>query len=71
MASPIHDLEEKAIRIARRAGLKDWHPWLYEAAVGGVVVTGAPCPLITRGRNRGRPNYRKRDMNRVAKVIVR
>ena len=60
-------LEEKASAIA---GIEGWVPWIFEAMKGGIVCSGAVCPLITRGPNKGTPNYRKADMKTFMKVIV-
>jgi len=60
-------LEQAAERIA---GVEGWTPWIFEAVVGGIICTGAVCPLITRGKRKGEPNYRKADMTTYRKVIV-
>lgn len=49
-------LEREAIKLA---GKPDWHPYNFVKIHGGVNVTGVQCPLITRGRNKGQPNFRK------------
>jgi len=52
------------------SGVKGWYPWLFESAVGGIVCTGAVCPLITRGPNKGQPNFKKKDPATQSIVIV-
>lgn len=61
------ELERLAIK---KSGVENWYPWLFERATDGVICTGAVCPLITRGVNKGRPNFRKRDMLTISKVFV-
>lgn len=49
----------------------NWYPWYFEAIRGqGVMMTGAECPLITRGKNKGQPNFKKRDKSTERKVFV-
>lgn len=45
---------------------KKWFPWAFEAVEGGILCTGAECPLYTEGPKRGLPNY-----NRPAKGTER
>lgn len=52
------------------AGVEGWHPWLFEKVTGGVLCIGAVCPLIKKGPNQGKPNYRKHDRTTVQKVFV-
>lgn len=52
------------------AGVENWHPWLFECIKGGVLVTGAVCPLVTRGPRKGEPNYRKYDRTTKMTVFV-
>ncbi len=60
-------LEEKAAAIV---GLEGWVPFIFERLENGVLVTGAVCPLVTRGPRKGQPNYRKRDPKTLKKVAV-
>jgi hypothetical protein len=46
----------------------DWHAWYFESVANGLLVKGAVCPLKTRGRNKGEPNYRKH--GEVSTVII-
>lgn len=40
----------------------EWCAWDFEKAdQGGLFLTGAICPLKTRGKNKGKPNYRSHD----------
>lgn len=55
-------LERMSALAAKKSRMKNWHAWLYTAAdQGGLLVTGAVCPPITRGKRKGKPNYRKAD----------
>lgn len=49
-------LEIEAISLA---GQKNWHPYLFVKVQGGINVTGVQAPLITRGRKKGEPNFRR------------
>lgn len=60
-------LEERAAEIA---GVPDWHAWLFERIEGGVLCTGAVCPLITRGKRKGEPNFKKADKSTKKTVFV-
>lgn len=48
----------------RKLKNKKWFPWLFERAVGGVIMTGAECPL----KRNGEPNFRK--YNKDTKMMV-
>lgn len=48
----------------------NWYPWLFEAAAGGVICTGAECPLIAVGKNKGAPNFKKRNMSTKSMVFI-
>lgn len=40
---------------------EQWSAWLFTVAnQGGMFITGAICPPIITGKNKGKPNYRKR-----------
>lgn len=60
-------LEQEA---AALVGVEGWHPWIFERVVNGVLCTGAVCPLITRGKNKGEPNFRKYDKATKCSVVV-
>ncbi len=38
---------------------QDWHVGRLESLDNGVLVTLYKCPLIARGKNKGRPNFSK------------
>lgn len=61
------DLIDKA---KAEAGTKDWYPWLFQRIEGGILCTGAVCPLVTRGKRKGEPNYRKADMATKRTVFI-
>lgn len=61
------DLSQAAMDIA---DTKNWHPWIFEAIKGGVLCTGAVCPMKTRGPNKGCPNFRKHDPSTKTQVFV-
>jgi len=48
----------------------EWYPWIFEAVEGGVLCTGAVCPLKIRGPDKGAPNYRKADRSTMSRVFV-
>lgn len=60
-------LELQAMSISK---IDNWFPWLFERGIGGTICTGAVCPLITRGKNKGRPNFRKKKTNTEIKVFA-
>ena len=52
-----------------------WEPYSFrcvgEGSSGGVLMMGGVTPLITRGKNKGRRNYRKIDNTTVREVFVK
>ena len=64
--------EERWNRLAAGKAKQDpaiWKVWFYEVPpYGGLFVTGAVCPPITRGRRKGEPNVKKRD--RATECVV-
>jgi len=50
---------------------QNWFPWKFRAVTGGIIATGARCPVITRGKNKGKPNYRKADKSTMCEVIIK
>lgn len=50
---------------------KHWYPWHFEAIAGGILMTGAECPLITRGPRKGQPNFSKKDKSTIEKVLYK
>lgn len=63
----LSDLDRNAAEVA---GVVGWFPWMFEAAMGGVICRGAVCPLKTRGRDKGLPAYRRADRKTMMVVIV-
>lgn len=61
-------LELQAMKLV--PDLPGWVPWKFRAIHGGVLCEGAVCPLITRGRRKGQPNYRKGDPSTRREVFV-
>lgn len=43
----------------------NWYPWKFERVVGGILLTGAVCPL----KKDGTPNTRKPDRSTQCTVI--
>lgn len=43
----------------------NWFPWKFERVVGGVLLTGAECPL----KRDGQPNVRKHDKATKCTVV--
>ena len=62
------ELSDKAKELV---GLEGWAAWKFEAIENGVLCTGAVCPPITRGANKGWPNYRKYDKKTLKTVFVK
>lgn len=60
-------LEEEAKRLV---ALDGWQPWKFQRIENGVLCTGAVCPLITKGKRKGTPNYRKHDKATLKTVLV-
>lgn len=54
----------------RKAGIEGWEPYLYEAATGGLLVTGAVLRTISKGPNKGHKTTRGIDKSTVRKVVV-
>lgn len=67
VSAPVFELAEIA---AQKIQLKGWAAYDFEAIHGGVLCTGAVCPLVTRGPNKGRPNYRKADPRTIERVFI-
>ncbi len=63
----LNPLEAAAIKIQPR---DNWYPWIFRSFVGGVMCTGAICPLKTKGPNKGQPNFRKADKLTKTNVFV-
>lgn len=58
---------------ALKAGLEpdEWYGWIFKAVPGkGLFVTGAECPLITRGPRKGQPNLRMADQSTRRRVFL-
>lgn len=60
-------LEDRAKAIV---GIDGWEPWRFERIENGVLCTGAVCPVITKGKRKGAPNYRKHDKATLKTVMV-
>lgn len=43
----------------------NWYPWKFERVVGGVIMTGATCPL----KKDGSPNFRLKERNTTQAVV--
>ncbi|PZP38411.1 MAG: hypothetical protein DI598_20815, partial [Pseudopedobacter saltans] len=53
-----------------KVGRNDWYPYNFEKVTGGLLCIGAVCPLITRGKNKGEPNFRKKQKHSIDKVYI-
>lgn len=60
-------LELKAQKLS---GLDNWYAWDFQAIDGGVICKGGVCPMITKGPNKGTPNYRKAEPSTIKTVFV-
>ena len=63
-------LTELEIKAKEIIGIDGWYPWEFQSISNGILCTGAVCPLITKGKNKGKPNYRKYDKSTLQKVLV-
>ena len=65
-------LEAYSLAARQAAGLPDdWYGWLFTATEPkGVLVRGAVCPKVTRGKRKGQPNWRKKDMSTDRTVLI-
>lgn len=52
--------------LQKRLKNKNWFPWLLESIEGGILVTGAECPL----KKNGEPNFRKKDKSTIKKIVI-
>ena len=63
----LYDIQKEA---AKLVGVPGWVPWVFEVIEDGLLCRGAVCPEITRGKNKGRPNYRKADKSTMKTVVI-
>ena len=52
----------------------DWQPYRYEAIGGNdnlIMIVGAVAPVFTHGKNKGRRNWKKRDVSSERTVVIR
>ena len=61
------DMQKKAQEIV---GIDGWVAWQFQSIKNGILCVGAVCPLITRGKNKGQPNYRKFDKKTLQRVVI-
>lgn len=63
-------MDRVGAKAAKKRGVpRGWHGWIFRVAEqGGLFVTGAVCPPITRGPRKGEPNVRKHDKN--TKMVI-
>lgn len=57
-------------QIAQKEYGADYFPWYFERVHGGIMITASKCPLITRGKNKGQPNFKKRDKTTDVKIFI-
>lgn len=60
-------IQEKAAKLVDIPG---WVAWDFEVIENGLLCRGAVCPEITRGKNKGHPNYRKADKSTMRTVVI-
>lgn len=51
----------------------DWQPFKYEAIRGNdnpIMIVGAMAPVFTSGKNKGRRNWKKRDVSSERTIVV-
>jgi hypothetical protein len=63
-------IDGSIFRAQKILGNANWHPWIFEARPGELMMIGAVCPTTTRGINKGWPNYRKADRTTKTKVFI-
>lgn len=51
-------------------GLDNFHAWKFRRVENGLICGGAVCPLITKGKRKGEPNYRKADLSTAREVFI-
>lgn len=60
---------EKWIKCCQEeTGRDNFYPWKFERVSNAILATGGECPEITRGKNKGEPNYRK--AINITKVMI-
>lgn len=55
---------------AKLVDIPGWAVWDFKVIDNGLLCSGAVCPGITRGKNKGRPNYRKADKSTMRTVVI-
>ena len=50
-------------------GFSDFYPWSFKRISNGILMRGARCPLVTRGKRKGNPNWRKMDKHTIQDVF--
>lgn len=56
---------------ANKVGLEGWYSAIWEKGPNGsMLITGAVCPPLQRGPQKGQPNWRKRDRSTETKVFL-
>lgn len=51
----------------------DWQPFRYEAIRGNdnpIMIVGAVAPVFTRGKNKGRRDWKRRDVSSERTVVI-
>lgn len=65
MLEKITDLCQKKLKN------NNWYPYRLEALSGqGILCIGAECPKIIFGKNRGKPNFKKKKKDTIEKVFL-
>lgn len=49
---------------------KYWHPWSFYSTTKGILCSGCECPVFLFGKNKGKPDFRRKNMKTVQHVLI-
>lgn len=49
---------------------KNWFPWFFKSVPGGILCVGAECPKFLIGKNKGKPNFKKKNKDTIKNMII-